>query len=59
MKKLINLLNVLTITGTAMPNIIAASSYERHKRQTPPSLQDIITTVNIGEIEINDQDHIF
>ncbi|AXF97198.1 hypothetical protein [Spiroplasma phoeniceum] len=58
MKKILSLLSVLTISGTTIPNIIAISSYERHKRQTPPSLQNIITTVNIGQIEINDQEHI-
>ncbi|ALA98582.1 hypothetical protein SKUN_001730 (plasmid) [Spiroplasma kunkelii CR2-3x] len=58
MKKLLNLLSVLTIAGTAMPNVIALNSYERHKRQAPPSLQELITTVNIGEIEINNQERI-
>ncbi|WP_253301524.1 hypothetical protein, partial [Spiroplasma endosymbiont of Phyllotreta cruciferae] len=73
MKKLLNLLSVLTISGTAIPTTIAASSYQKEnkkilnnefnnlkriKRNNPPSLQSIITTINIGNIEINDKCHI-
>lgn len=31
MKKLLSILSVITITGTAMPNVIAASNYEKVK----------------------------
>ncbi len=67
MKKIFNLLSVLTISGTTVPTTIAASPYKinnefnnlkRIKRNNPPSLQSIITTINIGNIEINDEYHI-
>ncbi|WP_339024241.1 lipoprotein [Spiroplasma endosymbiont of Agriotes lineatus] len=32
MKKLLSLLGVITISGTAMPTIIAASSFQKHKQ---------------------------
>ncbi|MBP1526951.1 hypothetical protein [Spiroplasma endosymbiont of Dactylopius coccus] len=34
------------------------STKKRVKRQTPPSLQKTMTTINIGQIEANDKQHI-
>jgi len=73
MKKLLSLLSVLTIGGTAVPTTIATSPYQKeeqienikHKRQkqnnnkinsrpkrenSPLSLQNICSTINIGKI---------
>lgn len=36
----------------------ANSTKKRFKRQTPPSLQETMLTINIGQIEVNDKQHI-
>lgn len=65
MKKLLSLLSVLNVSGTAVPTTIAASSYQKEnkkllnsefnslkriKRNDISPLQDFITTINIGKI---------
>ncbi|WP_338990167.1 hypothetical protein [Spiroplasma endosymbiont of Seladonia tumulorum] len=73
MKKLLSLLSVLTVSGTAIPTTVAASSYQKEnkkllnnniknlkrvKRSDVPSLRDLITTINIGKIEKVNQKNI-
>ncbi|WP_338988669.1 hypothetical protein [Spiroplasma endosymbiont of Seladonia tumulorum] len=73
MKKLLSLLNVLTISVMAVPTTIATSSYQKEnkkllnsnikklkrvKRNDVPSLQDLITTINIGKIKKVNQKNI-
>ncbi|ALA98579.1 hypothetical protein SKUN_001725 (plasmid) [Spiroplasma kunkelii CR2-3x] len=49
MKKLFSILTISTLTTSTPVPLMA---------MIPPSLQELITTINIGEIEINDQEHI-
>jgi len=64
MKKLLTL-TLLVITPTPILNVPKSNlNFHMQKRETTPisktvpNLQEMITTINIGEIEINDQEHI-
>lgn len=65
MKKLLSLLSVLTISGTAMPNVIAVSCYKKYnvrvKRQKPKkykSIYELIKNKDLGELKDNYEDTI-
>jgi len=64
MKKILNLM-ILTTTAAPLLNLTKLNlNFHMQKRETTPtsetvpSLQEMLTTINIGYIEINDQEHI-
>ncbi|WP_253301717.1 hypothetical protein [Spiroplasma endosymbiont of Phyllotreta cruciferae] len=68
MRKVLNLLSVLTISGTAMPNVIATSNYERNvntgnlnrirKNANELNNKKIPREIFIGNIELNNEINI-
>nr|CAK99359.1 hypothetical transmembrane protein [Spiroplasma citri] len=54
MKKILYLLSAITLGGTTS----LVTAVQTVTKSSPSSLVDILTTVNIGRVELNDEEHI-